>query len=78
MRADKVPVAKGFTLHEDPHHDPDHSLTWEAQLPPQEALMLPVTWFPAAPGPESQQLCFKLDGRHRVQVRLTDARHDDA
>lgn len=67
---DKVPTSKGFGLHEDPDVDADASLEWQVQLSPQEGVLLPVTWAPAALGPESQQLVFNLDGRHRVQVKL--------
>lgn len=73
LQADKVPSGRGFSLHDGPEGQPGASAAWQVELASQDDLLLPVTWVPAAPAQESQLLCFKLDGRHRVQVCSSSA-----
>jgi hypothetical protein len=68
ITVDKLPAGQGFSLSADPDLPPAASLSWGAHVGPQDSRHLPVTWQPQEAGPLTELLCFKLDGKHRLQV----------
>lgn len=46
------------------------SLNWSTTVAPHSSVLLPVTWQPSAAGALSKSLIFRLDGKHRLQVKL--------
>jgi hypothetical protein len=67
---DKVPVQDGFSLSADPSLPAAASLNWSSAVAPHSSVLLPITWRPNAAGSVSRLLVFKLDDKHRLQVKL--------
>lgn len=67
---DKVPVQDGFSLSADPSLPAAASLNWTSAVAPHSSILLPITWRPTAAGSVSRLIVFKLDGKHRLQVKL--------
>lgn len=67
---DKVPVQDGFSLSADPSLPAAASLNWSSAVAPHSSVLLPITWRPTAAGSASRLLVFKLDDKHRLQVKL--------
>eukprot|EP00878_Enallax_costatus_P034413 GHUV01038150.1.p1 GENE.GHUV01038150.1~~GHUV01038150.1.p1 ORF type:complete len:929 (+),score=331.02 GHUV01038150.1:1045-3831(+) len=70
LAAEKLPVQDGFSLSEDPTLPGAASLNWSSTVAPHSSILLPVTWQPSTAGAMSKLLTFKLDGKHRLQVKL--------
>ena len=70
VKIEKLPATQGFSLSEDISLPPAAGLTWNHHLGPGSSTVLPVTWQPTAAGPMAQPLSFKLDDKHRLQVKL--------
>ncbi|WIA17340.1 hypothetical protein OEZ85_014203 [Tetradesmus obliquus] len=70
LAAEKVPVQDGFSLSEDPALPGAASLNWSSSVIPHSSVVLPVSWQPSAAGAVSKLLILKLDGKHRLQVKL--------
>lgn len=67
---DKVPVQDGFSLSADPSLPAAASLNWTSAVAPHSSILLPIAWRPTAAGSVSRLIVFKLDGKHRLQVKL--------
>jgi hypothetical protein len=70
IAADKVPLQEGFSLAGEAGLSDAASAPWSSTMPPNTHTLLPVSWAPAAAGAVSKPLLFKLDGKHRLQVKL--------
>jgi hypothetical protein len=70
LSVDKVPLQDGFSLAADPSLPAAASLSWSSSVPPHSSVLVPITWRPTTAGAVSKLLVFKLDGKHRLQVKL--------
>lgn len=70
LGVDKVPGQDGFSLSADPSLPAAASLNWSSAVAPHSSVLLPITWRPTAAGSVSRLIVFKLDGKHRLQVKL--------
>lgn len=65
-----MPVQDGFSLSADPSLPAAASLSWSSAVAPHSDVLLPITWKPTAAGSVSRLIVFKLDDKHRLQVKL--------
>lgn len=65
-----MPVQDGFSLSADPSLPAAASLNWSSAVAPHSSVLLPITWRPASAGAVSKLIVFKLDDKHRLQVKL--------